>query len=99
MTSKCLADWRMDRVTRNPSIGRMPRRTGDHHDMPSTSVIGMGKSPRRYAARTVPGSRSAPTATMSSSASIGSGKIQPVIGGSLGAVTFVIVPSSGASGR
>src|SRR5262245_40035746 len=40
------------------------RGSGDHHAIGPVRSIGIGNSPARYAARSVPGSRSAPTPTM-----------------------------------
>ena len=46
--SKCFADWRIDRVTRSRSSGRMPRSTGDHHAIASAiSGSRIGNSPCR----------------------------------------------------
>ena len=54
---------RSDRLRWNPSSGRMPRGSGDHHaSTPSTRI---GNSPWAYAPSNVAGSRSPPTATMS----------------------------------
>ena len=64
--SEALSDF----DTTSLSKGRMPRRTGQNQHIGSPgSPTGIGKSPCRYAASRVPGSRSAPIATRSSSGS------------------------------
>ena len=85
--SKSRADLRSDRDTRSPSSGSTPRSTGENHPSSSLSVAtGIGKSPALYAASNVPGSRSAPRATRSSSGShvVGGGKAQGVGSGTMG---------------
>ena len=40
--------WRIDRVTRRPSRGMMPRGSGDHQPIrPGMPVTSIGKMPRR----------------------------------------------------
>src|SRR5205823_14911174 len=75
---------RNERLLRKPSSGMIPRGSGDHHARELPEYI--GNSPRRYAASKVPGSRSAPTATMSSAPTeeSASGKSQTQGGGSTG---------------
>ena len=61
------------------------RGSGDHHPRRPRRPTGMGKSPLRYAASSVPGSRSPPTATgPSGSAPSTGGKTHGVGGGSVG---------------
>ena len=68
---------RSDRLTCTPSSGTIPRGSGDHHPSFRRWPTRIGKRPRRYAARSVPGSRSAPIAAISPSpATRGSGRSQ-----------------------
>ena len=62
-------DWRSDRETRSSSRPQHPAayRAEPRHRRPRRPPTGIGNSPRRYAASSVPGSRSAPVATRSSS--------------------------------
>ncbi len=61
--SKVRAERRSDRDTRIASSRSTPRLAGHHQ--PTERPSGIGNSPDRYAASSVPGSRSAPTATRS----------------------------------
>src|SRR5258708_10791244 len=66
--------WRIERVTRRPSSGRMPRGSGDHQaSIPGRPRASIGKMPRRYAATSVAGSRSPPVMIRSSSGHEGTG--------------------------
>ncbi len=76
-------DFRSDLEICKPLSGNMPRITGLHH--PSCLRCGIGKQPARYAARMVPGSKSAPTATRSLDACCTSGNTHWLAGGSTGA--------------
>ncbi len=85
--SKSRAERRSDRDTCIPRTGSTPRRTGLHQYIGSPRVPdGIGNMPRRYAASSVPGARSAPAATRSSESSSrsGPGNDQEVGGGSTG---------------
>ena len=92
--------WRSRRArlreTCSPSSGRMARGSGDHHSS-SWSSYGHGKIPARYAAISVDGSRSPPSASSpSGSARAGSGNSKRhgarTAGRGVGATTTSITP-------
>src|SRR6266511_2383767 len=79
---------RNDLLSRNASRGTIPRGSGDHHATGPPRPTRIGNKPPRYAASSVPGSRSAPTPAISvSSADSAGGSNQDVGGGSIGTVT------------
>src|SRR2546423_14808660 len=54
----------------SPSSGMIARGSGDHHPMGPSRCTGIGNMPRRYAATSVEGSRSAPIPTMPCSSAV-----------------------------
>ncbi|GAA0573932.1 hypothetical protein GCM10009534_04740 [Kribbella sandramycini] len=75
------------RVGRYPATSITPRSTGDHHNTEARRS-GIGNNPRRYAANTVPGAKSAPPATTSlSPATLTGGKSHNEGAGSTGTPT------------
>jgi hypothetical protein len=85
VTTNLRRERRSDRLSWNASSGRIPRGSGDHHATGPPRPTRIGNRPPRYAASNVPGSRSAPTPTISvSSAASAAGNSQDVGGGSIG---------------
>ena len=89
--SKRRCERRNERLTCTPSSGMIPHGSGDHHPSgPGPSgprpCRRIGNRPWRYAARSVPGARSAPTPAISTPSTIcaGDGSSQRVGGGSDG---------------
>src|SRR5690606_38429381 len=84
-------DLASERLTRNAENSSTARSTGDHQPN-SPLVRGIGNRPRRYPASTVPGARSAPVPTRSSSGHEWAGGNQNRVASGTIAVTTANLP-------